>query len=394
MTSPSKWLRPFRRDSSNSVASGSTPQPQTRTLSPLLLAPASPTAAHDKAVFGSPIEVSTQLAHGTVLIGEDDSASVYGQVPLIVVSCGGFLKRQGISTEGIFRVGGSSKRLRELQEKFNSPPDYGANETWEGYTVHDAASLLRRYLTALPEPLVPFDMYHQFRDELLKRPHLVQYLKDKELKMMAPTEKAQIQANTKSLTREQKKQVIEERSSLLASYSDLFNKMKPVQRRTLFYILDMLQLFHSNSKVNKMSAKNLSYIFQPSIIFHPEHELSPDEYTISGLVLEFCITYSYKILAEVQQKKANAKKDAQLAQEPNPSLEQKNQEQQESDLGTELESVPERQEPESELKQEPTKVLINGVPIEKLTTSNTEATTTTADSESIQSSRLEGHVSK
>jgi hypothetical protein len=55
--------------------------------------------------------------------------------------------------EGIFRVSGSSKRINELQAIFDSPPRYGKDLDWQGYSVHDAASVLRRYLNQMPVSL-------------------------------------------------------------------------------------------------------------------------------------------------------------------------------------------------------------------------------------------------
>ena len=34
-----------------------------------------------------------------------------------------FLKQNGVEVEGVFRVGGSEKRMRELQDIFNTPPN-------------------------------------------------------------------------------------------------------------------------------------------------------------------------------------------------------------------------------------------------------------------------------
>lgn len=321
--SPSRWLKPFRRerdpsrldlDDQSVFSAGARPSVGAKTLSH-----ASSTGGAGP-IFGSDIAASTQLAHGTVLISTEDGVQgghgvhavhaaqplVYGNIPLVVVSCGSYLKKHALETEGIFRVGGSSKRLKALQDQFSHAPDYGSNVDWSGFTVHDAASLLRRYLTALPEPLVPLDLYDEFRRSLLEKPHLVRYLKDKEQKMAAS-----IESNDKFvarvLSKEEKRLVLDERRALLEYYASLFDKIHPIQRRTLFYILDLLALFHLNSKANRMSAKNLSYVFQPSVIFHPDHELSPDEYALSGLVLEFCITYSYKILAKVQDQAAVSK---------------------------------------------------------------------------------------
>ena len=39
----------------------------------------------------------------------------------------GLFEKNGLTVEGIFRVGGSSKRIKELQVIFNTPPNYGKN---------------------------------------------------------------------------------------------------------------------------------------------------------------------------------------------------------------------------------------------------------------------------
>lgn len=75
----------------------------------------------------------------------------------------------GLATEGIFRVTGNIKRINELEFQFDqSSSNYGLDLNWDGYTVHDAASLLRRYLNKLPDPVIPFEFYNQFRDTMSK----------------------------------------------------------------------------------------------------------------------------------------------------------------------------------------------------------------------------------
>lgn len=74
-----------------------------------------------------------------------------------------------METEGIFRISGSVKRVNALEFQFDqSSSSYGLDLNWEGYTVHDAASLLRRYLNKLPDPVIPFVYYQEFRDVMSK----------------------------------------------------------------------------------------------------------------------------------------------------------------------------------------------------------------------------------
>lgn len=132
--------------------------------------------------FGVPLEEAVNQASAkiSILTNEDsDHVLQYGRIPIVVAKCGVYLKNKGLNVEGIFRVGGSSKRLKELQVIFNSPPDFGKKLNWDGYMVHDAASILRRYLNALPEPLITLELYENFRDPLRKRQRIVQYMKYK-----------------------------------------------------------------------------------------------------------------------------------------------------------------------------------------------------------------------
>jgi len=78
----------------------------------------------------------------------------------------------GLATdvEGIFRVSGSAKRIKELQAIFDSPPTYGKSLEWDGFNVHDAANVFRRYINHLPESIIPHDYYFAFRNPLSSFP--------------------------------------------------------------------------------------------------------------------------------------------------------------------------------------------------------------------------------
>ena len=57
------------------------------------------------------------------LAKENGEQYVWGYVPALVAKTGLFLKQNGVEVEGVFRVGGSEKRMRELQDIFNTPPN-------------------------------------------------------------------------------------------------------------------------------------------------------------------------------------------------------------------------------------------------------------------------------
>ena len=169
--------------------------------------------------------------------------------------------------EGIFRLSGSSKRIKELQIVFDSPDRYGKGLDWTGYTVHDAANILRRYLTHLPQPIVPLDFYEHFREPL--RTHQTQAVGDMEAQAQDIGDFDQHTAIT--------------------TYQRLITELPPLNRQLLLYILDLLAVFASKSDVNLMTSANLAAIFQPGLLSHPTHDMRPQEYRLSQDVLIFLI---------------------------------------------------------------------------------------------------------
>ena len=169
--------------------------------------------------------------------------------------------------EGIFRLSGSAKRIKDLQTVFNSPPKYGKGLSWEGFTVHDSANVLRRYLNQLPEPIVPLEFYERFRDPL--RPYATRNASDSESQPIDMT--------------------LEQHSTAVTSYQTLITELGPLNRQLLLYLLDLLAVFASKSDLNRMPAPNLAAIFQPGIISHPQHDMAPVEYRLSQDVLIFLI---------------------------------------------------------------------------------------------------------
>lgn len=227
--------------------------------------------------------LSKSIKYANVAISLTDASGeqfIYGYVPIVVAKCGVFLKEKGLSClsdplclrffqdavliclcaptatniEGIFRLSGSAKRIKDLQTIFNSPDKYGKGLDWTGYTVHDAANIFRRYLNQLPEPIIPLDFYARFREPLQCAPEHF------------------------------------DAHAAIHSYQVLIGKLPALNRQLLLYILDLLAVFASKSEQNLMNASNLAAIFQPGLINHPEHDMSPGDYKLSQDVLVFLIT--------------------------------------------------------------------------------------------------------
>ncbi|KAI0696907.1 Rho GTPase activation protein [Cytidiella melzeri] len=201
------------------------------------------------------VQISTANANGELY--------VWGYIPVVVAKCGLYLKENATEVEGTFRVNGSNKRMRELQAAFEAPPRYGKDLDWkkEPYTTHDVASVFRRFLTQMPEPVIPHNMYHAFRDALAKKPF--------------------------------------NRDEVIARYKRLIRSLPPANQYLLLYVLDLLSVFARKSDKNLMTAKNLAVIFRPALLSHPSHELSPQEHQLSQDVLENLIEHQDWFMLEI-----------------------------------------------------------------------------------------------
>lgn len=187
-------------------------------------------------------------------------------------------------TEGIFRLAGSEKRIKELKSAFDSPDRYGKGLDWTGYTVHDAANILRRYFNQLPEPIIPLNAYDDFRNPL--RNHQAQAV-------------GSIEAQSPSVGEF-------DPDAAIAQYQTLITSLPPLNRQLLLYILDLLAVFASKSDLNKMTTPNLAAIFQPGILSHPQHDMAPPEYRLSQDVLIFLIENQDSFLIGMQGTAADA----------------------------------------------------------------------------------------
>ncbi|KAI8578349.1 hypothetical protein K450DRAFT_272959 [Umbelopsis ramanniana AG] len=209
----------------------------------------------EKGVFGIPLVESIKYAYSTISYMDDEThEQCYGVIPTIVAKCGSFLKEEGLYVEGIFRLSGSAKRIAMLQTFFDTPPHYGSQLDWRGYTVHDAANVMRRFLNYLPDPVIPRQFYHTFRE----------LIDDQSL----PNDDALIEA-----------------------FQRMIERLPLPNQFLLLYILDMLSLFALNCKSHRMDASNLAAVFAPGILSHPDDQMSPAQYRRSQRVLEFLIDH-------------------------------------------------------------------------------------------------------
>ncbi|CAA9959395.1 RhoGAP-domain-containing protein [Pyrenophora teres f. maculata] len=219
-------------------------------------------------IFGVPLIQSIPYANVAIsLFNEHGESYIYGYVPIVVAKCGVFLKEKATDVEGIFRLAGSEKRIKELKAAFDTPPRYGKGLDWSGYTVHDAANILRRYFNNLPEPIIPLQHYDPFRNPL----------KGHQAEAVGPSEGQQPSVGGF------------DPDAAVRIYQHQIKALPSLNRQLLLYILDLLAVFAAKADVNKMTTSNLAAIFQPGLLSHPQHDMSPQDYRLSQDVLIFLI---------------------------------------------------------------------------------------------------------
>nr|XP_020479382.1 rho GTPase-activating protein 6-like isoform X2 [Monopterus albus]XP_020479383.1 rho GTPase-activating protein 6-like isoform X2 [Monopterus albus] len=99
---------------------------------------------------------------------------IYRQVPRVLERCCSHIESHGLQTVGIFRVGSSKKRVRQLREDFDMGVDVQLDEE---HSVHDVAALLKEFLRDMPDPLLPRELYPAFlHANLLRGADQLQYL--------------------------------------------------------------------------------------------------------------------------------------------------------------------------------------------------------------------------
>ncbi|KAF7667669.1 hypothetical protein LDENG_00052080, partial [Lucifuga dentata] len=89
---------------------------------------------------------------------------IYRQVPRIVDRCCQHLEKYGLHTVGIFRIGSSKKRVRQLRDEFDQGMEVQLDEE---HSIHDVAALLKEFLRDMPDPLLTRELYTAFINTML-----------------------------------------------------------------------------------------------------------------------------------------------------------------------------------------------------------------------------------
>uniref|UniRef100_A0A915I400 Rho-GAP domain-containing protein n=1 Tax=Romanomermis culicivorax TaxID=13658 RepID=A0A915I400_ROMCU len=148
----------------------------------------------------------------------------FDDIPVIVEKCVNFIAVHGINVEGIHRLSGTASKVKQLFDDFQRDP-YSVHLRIEDYCVHDVASVLRKFLRQLKEPLITTELRSSF-----------------------------IEASC-----------VQEAGTRHLQCKLLLRQLPLINYRTLRKILSHLKYVADNCQTNMMNVQNLSAIFGPTL---------------------------------------------------------------------------------------------------------------------------------
>jgi len=153
-------------------------------------------------------------------------------IPSIIDETCAVLEAKWLTLEGLFRISASKAELTEMRNRL----DNGIPVNYNQFNGHSVAGILKFWLRSMPEPLIPFSMYHDFLNALAGR---------------SPED------GVKNLT-------------------GLVRRLPALNRQCLHRIMCMLKQVMDHSSENMMNAGNISIVFSPLLLRDRGRDALPD----------------------------------------------------------------------------------------------------------------------
>ncbi|VDI17995.1 Rho GTPase-activating protein 6 [Mytilus galloprovincialis] len=181
------------------------------------------------------LSLSTSSRQGSLLTDTlPNVSSDSPQVPHIVNCCFKHIETYGLRVLGIFRVGASKKRVKQIRDEFDSGKDVHLDDS---HSPHDVGALLKVYFRDLPDPLLTRDLYTPFV------------------------------ATRKLSSRENQSAAMQYLVALLPTSSrDTLQSLLNFLAKVVQHSTDTLEADGETLPGNKMDAHNLATLFGPNIL--------------------------------------------------------------------------------------------------------------------------------
>ncbi|KIX08042.1 uncharacterized protein Z518_02697 [Rhinocladiella mackenziei CBS 650.93] len=214
-------------------------------------------------VMGVPVHESIRYANVAISIEDEEGQEfIFCYLPIVVAKCCNYLKDPGPNMKGIFATNGRPSRVLALEQIFDNPRRrYGRGVDWTGFTIHDCAALLLRYLKALPEPIIPFDRYYQFTAPF--RQH-----SDWKLPYDYWPDVESFSRNPQQVT-------------LIQHCREEIFGLPTLNRQFLLYILDLFSYGASRWEKNDMPIARLVSVFHPAVLSGRPQEMNEAEHRLA-----------------------------------------------------------------------------------------------------------------
>ncbi|KAJ1722103.1 Rho-type gtpase-activating protein [Coemansia erecta] len=186
------------------------------------------------------------------MFGRDlcEQTSLEGQsVPWVVRAAVGFIERQGLTMEGVYRRSGSTMDIRTVMVEILRVAENTDNKFYDAaiatpdMDVTSVTSVLKQYFRELPNPLMTSDTYHLW------------------------VHAAGIDS-------------AEERIKVYRTISD---SMPQSHSETLRFLMTHLKRVADNQAENKMTTNNLSVVFAPNILHMGKNDMLQEMANMSGI---------------------------------------------------------------------------------------------------------------
>ncbi|CAK9303662.1 unnamed protein product [Gordionus sp. m RMFG-2023] len=187
---------------------------------------------------GKNIAINGKSCNDSIITDDANTRSYEGDVkpPLILSICCNLIEKNGMHSEGLYRIPGYSEDVETLRQKFDNGEIRDENYPHELFKdINVVASVLKLYLRLLPIPLITFDTYNLFLDTLN----------------------------------------IENIDEAVLALRKATQKLPSPHYNTLKYLINHLKRVSDHQSENLMSCSNLAMVFAPNILKNGDPTITP-----------------------------------------------------------------------------------------------------------------------
>ncbi|XP_061701907.1 GEM-interacting protein isoform X2 [Syngnathoides biaculeatus] len=186
-------------------------------------------------------------------------------VPFVVRRCTAEIESRALSVQGVYRVSGSKPRVQKLCQALEELKEHA---DLSEVSPHDVTCILKHFFKELPEPLLTFELYHEFI------------------------------AAGRSIWHGGERDTARDADDVVGNLQRLLEKLPPCSYNTLRHLIVHLHKVSRNNE-NKMSSSNLGIVFGPTLLRPPVCTEQPavalQENTYQAFLVDFLISHNDEI---------------------------------------------------------------------------------------------------